>query len=784
MCSNLNQSCCRIMILCLLGFLSACNFHFREAPETFLLGPSEAGCLSETGTVLSRYFEGNSSEREISSFWQCLDKSLQLFSEGVRGAEPGIYKADELRDFLEKYFLKDKRISDNLLNELMELKRTLLGGNSSSLTLEELKRTRQFFQVLNEQMALLQPFMPLTPEWAIGQNASVLDSASAALESAAQMIGGTLEKTGYAYHISHLEELRKAIEGILSTGASAISLKIHQRMPLLRAAKALLIAPPGDRINGNEWVTFLTTTSKWYSIVLRASHLQMNYETLLMGAGRERAVNIAQEILNLLTSAAERHPDSNISFGVLDDLVDALNPSELFLPCPDAASTAKNRKIIKSIIRAFVQRVLAGPDFTSTGRGARGLGIPALLRASEMIESWSEGQRYLEKLFQTVEQQRGNDDSGTLGYYPQELLYYAADNLLDDPKPTTPDAIAVIRDIIKTFPPLFAADESEISFSVAAPLRRHSFSNLSKIHIAYELADIVLTSYASDPARALERSGITAGEFYKAFLDIEHLGYAKKLFDPDRDNYLMIQTRFREGSLFTYASDGDEYLNSSELTQLFTFMYSNFKLADRIHLKITAACGKEPGGLGPDDVFGRPSISIGCYRRELFGNLTLFLKRLPDMANYYERLGHKQKVLLEKSLEISARLPNSPPQYMGLNDSLGFSGTFQFIEAVFRRFDKTHPRGMLNYQESTAAFPVFQRAIQQVVKKRGVEKQIQPADYEGLFTYLLAFGRAPEANFEGVFSWLWWKEKKHFGLHWNIDADRLSLAQIFAELSK
>ena len=188
--SKFHTLCFAILTLAASG-LSACNFHFREAPQTetaLQLGPSEAGCLSNTASALGRYFEGNSTTREISDFWRCLDKSLQLFYERTRGADAGVYKSTELRGFLEKYFLKDKRISDNLMNELMELKKTLLGGSSNSLTIEELKRTRQFFQVLNEQMILLQPFMPLTPEWAIGQNASVIDAAGSALESAAQCL--------------------------------------------------------------------------------------------------------------------------------------------------------------------------------------------------------------------------------------------------------------------------------------------------------------------------------------------------------------------------------------------------------------------------------------------------------------------------------------------------------------------------------------------------------------------------------------------------------------------
>ncbi|HAR43084.1 MAG TPA: hypothetical protein DCS07_10730, partial [Bdellovibrionales bacterium] len=530
--SKFHTLCFAILTLAASG-LSACNFHFREAPQTetaLQLGPSEAGCLSNTASALGRYFEGNSTTREISDFWRCLDKSLQLFYERTRGADAGVYKSTELRGFLEKYFLKDKRISDNLMNELMELKKTLLGGSSNSLTIEELKRTRQFFQVLNEQMILLQPFMPLTPEWAIGQNASVIDAAGSALESAAQMIGGTLEKTGHPYHISHLEELRKAIEGMLP-GGSGISARIHERMPLIRAVKALLIAPPGDRIYGNEWVTFLTTASKWYSVLLRASTLQLNYETVLTGAGRERAVGLTQEAFQLLIAAAQRHPEQVISFNALDDLVDALHPSELFLPSPDLPSTIKNRKILKALMRALIKRALAGPDFGPSGRAAIGLGEPALLRASELLERWSEGQRFLEQLYETLKRQRGNGDS-TLGYYPQELLFTARDLQLDNPKATTVAAVEKIRELIQTVPPLFQADESEINFSVAVPLRRHSFSDLSQVHLLHEFADIVISSYAEDSARASGRRGVTLQEFYNSFRDIEQIGFAKKMFDP------------------------------------------------------------------------------------------------------------------------------------------------------------------------------------------------------------------------------------------------------------
>ena len=774
-----------LVFVCLLMTGMGCNFHFREAPSSeaaMQLGPSESGCLNGTSQVIARYLSGEGTAAEISGVWHCLSKSLKLFSERTRGAQEGVYKPEELRGFLEKYFLKNEKISNVMLDEIMELKCTLLGGTKNALTLDELNRTLKLLEILDTQTQSLLPFMPMTPNWAIGQNAATIDAAIAALEKAAQAIASPIQKTGYAYDFGHIENLRREFEKFWGTSSSSgFSLTIQRRMPLLQALKSLFIAPKGEQIGGDEWVTVLTSGARWYGVILKLAHAQMNYESWMTGRGRERLTQAALSALTLIDEAVVRHPGEIIPFEEFDQVVETLADDEI--PLWKQVGDAKRcRSLTENFLRPVFQRLLAGADLSTQGRAAPGLTRSAVRKAMDALLLWSEGQHFLEALFQKMEATHGYNGPGRMGYLARDLLAQDVQEVLagENITPSTLKAAQKIRAIVATERPLFMADDSEISFIAPSGNRRHSFHNLETMNWIHLAVDLLVPAYAEDPVRAATNRGVTEEELYTFFKDIEQIGLAVKFLDPKRDNRQMIATRFQEGNLFTFASDGDDFLSPQEGAQLFAFILSAEHLAIRMHEEITDKC---TAGTKPEkDPFGYANVPIKCYREQLYGRAAHFFDRMPEMVDYFNSLNDDDRKDFEKAFEVAARLPKSSELYMNSNDAVGFAGVVQYIEALLARYDTIGARGSLNYAESQDAFPNFRGAIKKVVRAKKLEDKVPDRDLEAVFTFILSRGYTPETLWEEA-GYLAWKEKRKLGFHWNFEADRMVLMKIFADLS-
>src|SRR4051812_29192473 len=83
--------------------ITGCGPKHLPAP-TELSMPSDSG-LANAGPAITRYLSGEASVAETLSPWDSAIRSLTLFTERTQGEREGVYSPQELRAFLEKYFL-------------------------------------------------------------------------------------------------------------------------------------------------------------------------------------------------------------------------------------------------------------------------------------------------------------------------------------------------------------------------------------------------------------------------------------------------------------------------------------------------------------------------------------------------------------------------------------------------------------------------------------------------------------------------------------------------------
>src|ERR1035437_4770982 len=126
-------------IVVLLGLSSSDLFScikFGEkspaANQSPAMGGALFGCLSNFNKTVIDYFSGTATPAAVSGLFDCSKAALTLFLNNTRGETPGGYAPDELRNFLNTYFLGGAgaplQLSGDFAHSAMVLKQAIFGG--------------------------------------------------------------------------------------------------------------------------------------------------------------------------------------------------------------------------------------------------------------------------------------------------------------------------------------------------------------------------------------------------------------------------------------------------------------------------------------------------------------------------------------------------------------------------------------------------------------------------------------------------------------------------------
>jgi hypothetical protein len=182
------------------------------------LGQSESKCLSRSGQTLRQYASGTATEEQLLEMWDCISLSLKIFQQRFKPVRPEYYSPSEFQNFFNYYFLKDHSLTDELLDEMMALKVTLVGGASNRIYTHEFTYLRNLISVFSKVTLKLRPYMPFTPERILKLSEPELDVSVESLIWGAKELGLSLEVTGQQYTLSHMSELLRLIMGQFGSG--------------------------------------------------------------------------------------------------------------------------------------------------------------------------------------------------------------------------------------------------------------------------------------------------------------------------------------------------------------------------------------------------------------------------------------------------------------------------------------------------------------------------------------------------------------------------------------
>ncbi len=296
----------------------------------------------------------------------------------------------------------------------------------------------------------------------------------------------------------------------------------------------------------------------------------------------------------------------------------------------------------------------------------------------------------------------------------------------------------------------------------------YSYQDLAKSNLARALSRMIIRGYAGDADRARDLTGINLAEaelifshFRPAAIDLDFL---------EESNLTFIQSRFRESNLFLSPSNGDQFVNFAEMHQLLLHIFSGTARSSDVKNKIKQEC--LPQLTTP--ITSQTPVNEDCllevYAKEqaAFQDMPLFLQMktqytAEQMKEYYYSL-----------LKAAGHVPNAE-KVVYFTDVDLFPHVIQYIEMLYSVYDFNRD-GFLRKDEAFAAFPVFKSLLAELVASF---KQIKEEDLQGVFIYILKYGRPPKkesiAEVLKFISFIRDKEQKG----WDIQSTRLELGKIF-----
>ncbi|MDR3607655.1 MAG: hypothetical protein P4M08_09775 [Oligoflexia bacterium] len=863
-----NPSLCFAMASILL-VSAGCGINIGEHPSMTSSISVGSGCLNGSVDKISKYLHGNASEAEISGVWDCMGSSLALFENNTQGSVPGQYKASELKEFLERYFLRNFRIDDGLMAEIMRLKQTLLGGDTDTLTREDLERARAMLLELKTLSLSLLPYVPrLNPQDISGMSAAELEQAITALREGAASLGQIVQKDATPYTFDHLSNFMAELSTLPDVGADKKAIaNFRNYLPVLQQLKKILVSSGAEsdaqQMTGADWRNFMTVGADFYALYLRYIFIAKNDDSFIHGEGLQHLVSVLGIGEKLFEQVISRN-GGQISFKNIDELLDTPQIPGLIYSDPGDPSDIGYfsllgdkvcRQHVKDLVRVFVRRYMTEPQSS----GFRPLNIHNLtnapaacaypaaptqdtdgLRQEHLNRFWNylqwmaSGQQYAATLFSYL-----NPNSWDQSYPAVSLSSVSLEDLfspaaLNDSSSPLRDAATDLQAYLKQpdLFPLFHGDSLLVTYNGYHGDRGHSFTELSAVSAVQGVVNFVLSTYvphqqvglAASPedieasVRDLMGTGASRAAIEQFYYEFRQIGIDLKIFDPNANPKKTADKRFLEASLFTYHSDGTDFMKRDEAVDYVSTLLSTMQLSSDAYNAMSAACPVSGSTAAPIDVFGRPAIPVDCFLKTMFGSYASTLwKDMPGLYAYFESLpprpAHRpvaepspspsmgatveelnRKVYRETFaclLGTVARSFGEGAAWVDSNDIQQYAALSHYIEGLFSRFD-TNGDGFIDLAEAKNVFPLVNPLLTEAYQTAppGSPLASLDSDYKRLavLTYMMKYGEIPTAvQFIQWVGWDyvdpvdWFNPTNHAA--WQFKADRARVMQIIGLIS-
>lgn len=734
----------RLFALVLLVSVTGCGLNTGESPPK-RVPPSYSGqgfsCVGKIPEHFDKYVNDQLSDQEITTFISCLQKAFVTFAQLTRGRNVNSYSPEEIRSFLHEFFLGERRINDQLMNELMVLKQTMVGGAKDTISRQELYVAVELLEELKNQAIALKPHLKiLNPQLAKSQDprdmGRKLAAANEALNSVIQVLGNRLQRNQHDYPLANAEKLLREFRLFVGWESHfPKSIPPDRWINFLRIFRQLTVVPTDSTIvRPIDWVPMLQSFARWYVLFLQYE-IGIKDQPVGEGVGLQNSILLAQEVFGLLEQSASRQKGWTITFEQMDQMIEALYELR-WIPQGIRASS------LEIALHAIVTKVLGNPEITPAQRKTDGLTLVSISRARDLFFRWAYTQMDLDsRLASKQDAQKIVPNIQIRPYLNPNVI-----SQLEKVYSSDWDDFLSLRQRMR---PLFADGSYRVTLVRSVDLPRYhvsqDFHNLTQMNLWRTVASLLFRGYSSQAGGNINwDSGITKKELEQFYSDFRQIGVDLKLVDERNPN--MGGRDFISGKLFTYSADGLSSdpdspkfrLRMTETMELFSFLFSGALVANDMYASLLEVCKAK----GPVDLYQRPMVSRACTLENLPYLFEKHLTNMPQLQQFLARSSSAVRQSYTRTLLETAASPiYSRKEWVEFSELTTLSVVTHYAEAVMTRYDQDGD-GILSGDEIYQASDTFIGFIQSFAKeKMGISLNEMLARWA--FYYILAYREIP-----------------------------------------
>ncbi len=772
----------------------------EKAPE--LAPPSFNGrgysCVGQIPQHLEKFASDELNDGQITDFVQCLQKAFTTFVQLTRGKHQDSYAPEEIRRFLQTFFLRERPITDNLMREFMVIKQVLVGGELTVVTRTEIADLIAFLEDVRREAIRIRPFVKfLNPRLIVNQEPNDigrhLSEANETLRQSIRVISLRLQGGQRDYSFSNLATLMTEFRLFVRWEEH---FKNHQPVAawveLFKTFKrATLTSTYPDGLRTTEWAPFLQTLSRWYLAYIQY-RVGVKDRPMLQGVGLQNTIHLGQELFELVGDAIHRQPNKVLEVSLVNALIASAQGLD-WLPKKIRPES------VERFTRALIDRIFADDKAVPGRNQADGITLPVLTLMQYEFYRWAQIQMRLDQRENVERRERPPSP------VPSLQTFFL-------PPPDVRAKLRNVRDAdwehfqkVKTkIRPIFNENKDRVTLANEADFGRlrlsHDFHQLSAMNLLRSAVGMLYRGYADLSGRQWDwDSGLKSSQLQAFYDDVRDLAVDLALADPRVSN--TGNRAFIEGNLFTHSADGVAFdVSKSRLTfveamELLAYIYSGGRTATDIYNKLAGINKLRPDLppqpiciLGPADQNGEATLDRECVKQKLPDLIKEYAGNLPGLKQYLHSAPASEREMLVKNLLDAAFSPkHSQIPWVERNELSIIAVVLHYLEAVVIRFDANR-NGVLSGEELRSAAPLFSGFIQRYAKDHK-QKDLSPRQAEGVFLYILAYKAFPtDWNFIRVtylsYDWKWefnfgWGLKLPVEFNQNISLSRSELSSVF-----
>lgn len=728
----------------------------KPEKEEIKFSNDRLSCLKDVPTSLKRFSVGTAKESEIREGIDCMRDALNYFQKKTYGAQGNAYTVDEMRRFFSKYFLKENVVTPAFAEELMKIKKALLGGSVQTLTKEEITRLVDVLAIVRDESVKLSPHVQVLLNQLPDKKAN-WDHVSMAVEQLRVSLQRLLEKTEISRSDYSFEDAKNALAGfsefIKGTEPFAPYEQYSKWIPVVESVKNILMGRDAQIVTLRQWKDSLDTLIDLYGLALKYHYVIHNFDMSNQTKVREISQFVGQA-LDLLENCHQMKTAGIITLGDIDSLIDAAVP----------ALKINIREIsMKRLYRAGILRLL-DPNRNGDSRGILGLEKRHLSSLRREYNVWRLNQSFVDfvsnkfkgaslsaaNLLQTYGEFESNkviSKGLTSDPYEQVALQNAWIDLGDQLK----------APVLVTYNNRGRMFETDSSFEL-----KTTWKSLTKSNLIRAMSRGLMLAYGEKTTGVLSEARMSKKGLVAWYDDFNDLMTDLKAFDPRTGN--TGARSFLEANFFTFSGDGNDWMDMRETYEFISVLFSaGLASAGNIQDDITM----KPGcALPKKDVFGMRYINEQCFKAYLRRGFKGYFDNLPNMARYVERLNDTQWEDFYSSLKAASSSPDPIPGTIETANVRTMVTIVHYVEAIMVIYDRDRNQ-TLSLDEVYAATPRFMSFI------RGIGKSSSETILEQGFAFLVFKGHIPTA---------WELTKFQAQKNWIGEATRADILRLFGSL--